>query len=72
MLNKVNGSLLVTTDGLETSCISDADRDGVVSRFYEMKFNAEHKNDRFYVLESVYSHSFSYGSFYPGFVNMSW
>lgn len=72
MLNKVNGSLLVTTEGLETSCIIDAERDGVVSRFYEMKFEAEHKNDHFYVLESVYRHSFSFGRFYPEFVNMSW
>lgn len=66
------GSLLVTADGLETSGIAEKDRDGKVLGFYVMKSEAERHNDSFYALETVYSHHYSYGTFYPGFVNMSW
>ena len=68
----IKGSLLVTTDGLETACIAEVDRDRKVRDFYDMKSEAERHHDQFYALEAVFSHPFSYGSFYPGFVNMSW
>lgn len=71
-MRKDSGSLLVTIDGLETSHIPEEERDGAVLGFYEMKSEAERHDDRFFALASIYSHAFSYGAFYPGFVNMSW
>lgn len=66
------GSLLVTAEGLETAGIAEKDRDEMVLGFYDMKSEAERHDDRFYALEAVYSHPYSYGAFYLGFVNMSW
>lgn len=71
-MSKGSGSLLVTVDGLETSHIPEEERDGAIIGFYEMKSEAERHDDRFYALTSIYRHAFSYGDFYPGFVNMSW
>ena len=72
MIRKMKGSLLLTVDELETAHIPEEDREMAISRYYEMKLEAEKHNDCFYALESIYRHSFSYGNFYPGFVNMSW
>lgn len=68
----MKGSLLLMVDELETAHIPEDERDKTVSLYYKMKSEAEKHNDRFYALEAIYSHSFSYGNFYPGFVNMSW
>lgn len=72
MTSKAKGSLLVMAECLETAEISEQDRDRIVLGFYDMKSAAERQHDRFYALEVVYSHHYSYGFFYPGFVNMSW
>lgn len=69
---KVKGSLLLTAEELETTHIPEKERDAAVFGYYEMKSKAERYNDRFYALAAVYSHPFSYGAFYPDFVNMSW
>ena len=62
----------MTAEGLETAGIDEKDRDGKVLGFYYMKSEAERHNDRFYALVSVFSHPYSYGAFYPSFVNLSW
>lgn len=72
MTDKAKGSLLVTAEGLETAKIPEVDRDRIILGFYSMKLMAERHHDRFYAFEVVYSHQYSYGVFYPGFVNMSW
>ena len=69
---KKKGSLLVTADTLETAYIPEKERDKAVLGFYDMKSEAERHHDRFYALEVVYSHPFTYGAFYPSFMNMSW
>lgn len=69
---KAKGSLLVTADELETAYIPEKERDKAVLGFYDMKSEAERHHDRFYVLEEVYTHPFTYGEFYPSFMNMSW
>lgn len=69
---KVNGSLLVTAETLETAHIPEKERNKAVLGFYDMKSEAERHHDCFYALEAVYSHPFTYGTFYPGFMNMSW
>lgn len=66
------GNLLLTEESLETVHIPEDNREGAVVEFYRMKSEAERCHDRFYVLASVYGHSFSYGAFYPNFCNMSW
>lgn len=69
---KVKGSLLVTAEELETAHIPEKERNKAVLSFYDMKSEAERNHDRFYALEAVFSHPFTYGAFYPGFMNMSW
>lgn len=66
------GNLLLTEEGLETAHIPEDKREDAVVEFYSMKSEAERCHDRFYALESVFSHAFSYGYFYPHFCNMSW
>lgn len=66
------GSLLITNDGLEIIHIPEKEREKAIIEFYDMKQMAERHHDRFYALSSIYSHSFSYGNFYPNFYNMSW
>ena len=72
MGSMVKGSLLMTAEGLETAGIAEKDRDRKVLGFYDMKLEAERHHDRFYALEAVYNYPYSYGVFYPSFVNMSW
>lgn len=69
---KGNGNLLLTIEGLEISHIPETKREKAVLEFYKMKTKAERHQDRFFALKSVYSHVFSYGSFYPNFCNMTW
>lgn len=71
-MKKANGYLLLTAENLETNLIPENERDKAVFDFYVMKSEAEQSNDKFYVLQSLYSHRFSYGVFYPDFMNMSW
>lgn len=72
MMSKGCGNLLLTENGLETSHIPEKDRERIVLDFFNMKFNAERKKDCFYAISSVFSHNFSYGKFYPNFINMTW
>lgn len=67
-----NGHLLLTIEGLETSHIPEKEREKAVLDFYNMKSEAEYHDDCFYALTDVYSHIFSYGTFYPNFYHMSW
>lgn len=67
-----HGNLLLTAEGLETIHIPEKDRENTVIEFYIMKSEAERNKDCFFVLESVYSHEFSYGSFYPNLYCMTW
>lgn len=66
------GSLLIKAEGLETAHIQVKDRDSAVLGFYRMRGVAERHADIFYALQEVYETSYSYGDFYPGFLNMPW
>ena len=66
------GSLLIKAEGLETASIPVKDRDAAVLGFYKMRDMAERHDDRFYALQEVYESIYSYGAFYPGFLNMPW
>lgn len=69
---KVKGSLLVTAEGMEISRIAADSQDKVVGDFFSMKTEAERRHDRFYALPDLYTHQFSYGDFYMGFMYRSW
>ncbi len=71
-MRETKGSLLVTADRLEIINIPEEKREKAIIDFYDMKQEAERKKDCFFALASVYTHSYSYGSFYPNFVNLSW
>ena len=66
------GSLLVMSECLETADIAEIERNEAVCSFYEMKSEAERQGNRFYALSTLFSHHFTYGEFYPAFINMSW
>lgn len=68
----VKGSLLVTVDGMEVANIEESQRDKAIRDFYEMKFHAERCHDCFYALSDLFSHTFSFGNFYTGFLFKSW
>lgn len=61
---KVNGSLLITAEGMEVGHIPPCRQDDAVGSFFNMKVAAERRNDRFYALPELYSKRFSYGDFY--------
>lgn len=71
-MSQIKGHLLVTEASLETISIDKAERDRCVLDFFYMKERAEREHDRFYALESLYTHNFSYGLFYPNFANLTW
>lgn len=71
-MNVAKGNILIITEGLEVSGIKEDERDEAVRGFYEMKTEAERCQDKFFVLQSLYLHRFSYGEFYPSFMNLSW
>jgi hypothetical protein len=72
MMAKVKGSLLVTAEAMEISGIAADSQNKAVGDFFTMKTEAERKHDRFYALPDLYTHQFSYGDFYAGFLYRSW
>lgn len=69
---KVNGSLLLTVEGMELAHVEERNRDTVVADFHRMKMRAERQHDRFYALKDLFSHRFSYGDFYSDFLFRPW
>ena len=68
----VKGSLWITTEGLELLNVPEDERDRVVLEFFEMKTEAERCNDKFYALQDIFTHHFSYGNFCSDFLYPSW
>lgn len=71
-MGKIKGSLFIMTEDLEIARINADNRDKSVCDFLEMKFMAERHTDQIYVLQEVFSHSYSYGNIYSGFLYLSW
>lgn len=68
----VKGSLLVTAEGMELAGIPAESRDQAVGDFHRMKTEAERRHDRFFALQELFSHQFSYGDFFTGFLYRPW
>ncbi len=66
------GNILIIKDGLETSSIPETRRDQALLDFFHMKNQAELRGHSFYVSEAVFLHTYSYGFYYPGFVNLTY
>ena len=66
------GNILIIKDGLETSSIPETRRDKALLDFFHMKNKAEMRGHIFYLSEAVFFHSYSYGFYYPGFVNLTY
>lgn len=69
---KVKGSLLLTAEGMEIAHVAASGQDEAVNAFFVMKAEAERRHDRFYSLPDLYTHQFSYGDFYTGFMYRAW
>lgn len=69
---QVKGSLLVTAEGMDLANVEEKNRDRVVADFHRMKTDAERQHDRFYAMDDLFSHRFSYGDFYSGFLFKPW
>lgn len=66
------GSLLVTVESMELNHVESNRRDKVVGDFHRMMTEAERNHDKFYAIEELYTHEFSYGDFYSGFLYRPW
>ena len=66
------GSILLTQEGAEIKLVARKNREAVIRAHLDMYDAAVRLNDSFYMTESAYSHKYSYGDYYPSFVNMSW
>ena len=69
---RTKGHILLLSEGLETSAISIEDRDHSIEDFFTMRKEAMEQGDVFYAEESLFAHHFSFGDFYPGFIDMDW
>ena len=67
-----DGHILIITEGLETADIPQNARNKAVVDFFDMKTIAEREGDTIYGEQGIFTNIFSYGQFYPGFVNMTW
>lgn len=66
------GNILITQEGVETSTIQEGIRDKSLFSFYEMINKAVDDGDKCFMLETAYQHTYSYGDYFPAFVNLSW
>lgn len=66
------GNILIIKEGLETSSIPENCRNQAILDFFNAKDYAEKRGHRYYIEEGVFIHTFSYGNYFPGFVNMSY
>lgn len=66
------GSILITKSGVETIDIPKEKRDKALRDFFEMLDDAINAGDKSFMSIATYQHQFSYGEYYPAFVNMSW
>lgn len=69
---RTDGHMLLKPEGLETNNIPQDRRNSSIVGFFEMREIARKQGDDFFAEESLYSHDFSFGPFYPGFVNLDW
>lgn len=66
------GSILITQEGVETNSIEVDSRDKSFFNFYTMLEKALKFGDCCFMTEAIYKHSYSYGDYYPAFVNLNW
>ena len=66
------GSILITQEGVETNSIEVDSRDESLFNFYTMLEKAINLGDCCFMTEATYKHSYSYGDYYPAFVNLNW
>ncbi|MFC2468457.1 MAG: hypothetical protein ACFNUV_11405, partial [Capnocytophaga endodontalis] len=66
------GSILITQEGVETNSIEVDSRDKSFFNFYTMLEKALKFGDCCFMTEATYKHSYSYGDYYPAFVNLNW
>lgn len=66
------GSILITQEGVETSTIQESCRNESIYNFDMMLDEAVRIGDRCFMLEEAYQHKYSYGDYFPAFVNLSW
>lgn len=66
------GSILITQAGVETSTIEENRRDESLCNFYMMLDIALAAGDSCFMTEEAYQHIYSYGDYFPAFLNLSW
>lgn len=66
------GNILITQEGIETNTIDDDKRDESLFNFYTMLEKAVKFGDCCFMTEATYGHKYSYGDYYPAFVNLNW
>jgi hypothetical protein len=66
------GSILITQEGAETSTIEESRRNESLYNFYMMLDEALAEGDCCFMVEAAYQHVYSYGNYFPAFVNLSW
>lgn len=66
------GNILITQEGIETSTIDEDKRDKSLFNFYTMLEKAVKLGDCCFMTEATYGHKYSYGDYYPAFVNLNW
>lgn len=66
------GSILLTKEGMEIANVEQQKRDVVVNEFLSMCHEAESSHDRFFMTDRDRAHTYSFGLYYPAFVNLSW
>lgn len=66
------GNILIIKEGLETSSIPKESRNQAILDFFNTKGYAENRKHKYYLDEDVYIHTFSYGNYFPGFVNLTY
>ena len=66
------GRILITQEGVETNSIEVDSRDKSFFNFYTMLEKALKFGDCCFMTEATYKHSYSYGDYYPAFVNLNW
>ena len=64
--------MLITQEGIETSTIDEDKRDESLFNFYTMLEKAVKLGDCCFMTEATYGHKYSYGDYYPAFVNLNW
>ena len=66
------GNILQTIEGAEVALVAEENRESAIRAYMDMQDEASRQGDAFYMTKEAYEHPYSFGDYYPAFIQLSW